>query len=173
MKRNLYFTAAIALLSITIYYFFPEKSLQLKTGEKIDSLVILKGKRKLLVFSKQKLLKTYIISLGKNPVGNKAFEGDKKTPEGKYTIAEKRKKSAYYKGLLVSYPNKEDIDRANQSGKPAGGNILIHSLPDNWAWMGKFHRFIDWTNGCIALTNPEMDELYHTVDVGTPVEIKK
>jgi len=161
----------ITILSIlTAYYFFPEK--QLPSNKKIKFINVSKNKRRMMVYSEENaLLKIYHISLGKQPKGDKEFEGDMKTPEGKYFLNEKRKKSIYYKGFVISYPDKKHIENAKKLNKTAGGNILIHSIPDNWKWVGKFHRFVDWTNGCIAVTNDEMDELWENIDVGTQITI--
>ena len=124
------------------------------------------------VYAGNTLLKTYSISLGKNPVGDKAFEGDNKTPEGAYMINDKNPNSVCYKNLGISYPDKSDIKYSKNLAKKTGGDIKIHGLPDGQGYFGKFHRFKDWTNGCIAVTNDEMDELYSAVDIGTPIIIK-
>jgi len=97
--------------------------------------------------------------LGRNPVGHKEFEGDKKTPEGIYTINDKNPNSGYYKNLGVSYPNAQDIENAKKLGKPAGGDIKIHGIRNYCGIIGKFQRWADWTYGCIAPTNREMEEI--------------
>ena len=144
-----------------LYYFYPE--IKLPEGSNIDKLVVYKSKRKMEVYSGDKLLKTYTISLGRNPVGHKQFEGDCKTPEGAYRINERNPHSAYHKNLGVSYPNEADIAFAEKQGKSAGGLIKIHGLKNGRGYIGKFHRLKDWTAGCIAVTNSEIDELYAAV----------
>jgi murein L,D-transpeptidase YafK len=124
------------------------------------------------IYSKGECVKTYIISLGKNPTGDKKFEGDKKTPEGKYFIYNKNPNSECYKNLGISYPSKQDMEEAKRLGKKVGGSIKIHGLLNGKGWIGKFHRFQDWTAGCIAVTNEEMEELYQIIEVGTPIIIK-
>lgn len=161
---------AILLISITVYYFFPEKKLD--TSKSIDKIIVLKSKRKLLVLNGNQILKEYKISIGKIPVGAKHFEGDYKTPEGIYTIESKNPQSGYFKNLGISYPAEKDIKYAKENGKKAGGLIKIHGLKNGKGFIGKFHRWTDWTNGCIALTNQEMEELYTNVKVGTVIEIK-
>ncbi|MEO1051459.1 MAG: L,D-transpeptidase family protein [Bacteroidota bacterium] len=151
------------------YYFWPEK--QLPENAKADKLVVHKAKRSLEFWSEGKLLKTYTISLGKTPIGDKQFEGDMKTPEGTYTINERNPNSGYFLNLGVSYPNKTDIEEARKLGKSPGGLIKIHGLKNGQGHIGKFHRFKDWTHGCIAVTNEEMQELYDQVPNGTPIEI--
>jgi murein L,D-transpeptidase YafK len=164
------FCFAIILMSITLYYFFPEK--KLNTSKSIDKIIVLKSKRKLLVLNENQILKEYKISIGKMPIGAKRFEGDFKTPEGIYTIESKNPHSGYFKNLGISYPNEKDAMFAKESGKKPGGLIKIHGLKNGMGYIGKFHRWKDWTNGCIALTNQEMEELYLNVKVGTVIEIK-
>ncbi len=151
------------------YYFLPDK--KLPTNVVIDNIIIIKSKRILQAYSKNKLIKSYKISLGTNPIGDKEIEGDKKTPEGLYFINSKNDKSHYHKNLGISFPNKQDIETANKFGKPVGGDIKIHGINNKFWYVSKFHRWIDWTAGCIALTDEEIDELYGAVKIGTQVEI--
>jgi murein L,D-transpeptidase YafK len=140
----------------------------------ISKLIVYKSKRQLLVYSNDKLINTYTISLGKNPVGHKQFEGDNKTPEGTYKIDSKDAKSKYHKSLHINYPNNADYSFAKSKGKSPGGAILIHGLPNSFKWLQnvqKVHRLNDWTKGCIALTDEEIDELFHNVKIGTPIII--
>ena len=170
MSRKLFkYLFFIVLASFFIYYFFPEKKLD--TTKKIDKIVVIKNKRKLIVYSKGELLKTYRISLGLKTVGHKQYEGDKKTPEGIYTINDKNPNSAYHLNLGISYPNKEDFAYAKRHNKSPGGLIKIHGLKNSYGFIGKFHRWFDWTQGCIAVTNNEIEELYHNVSIGTIIEI--
>ena len=118
------------------------------------------------------MIKAYKVSLGKHPIGHKEMEGDSKTPEGHYTIDSKNPNSAYYLNLGISYPSLADRQRAKGEGKNPGGDIKIHGMKNGYGFIGKLHRLINWTDGCIALTNEEMEELYHLVDIGTPIEIK-
>lgn len=169
-KKILKLFIVLFIISIIIYSSYPEKKLT-KNAE-IDKIIVLKSKRELKVFSKEILLKTYKISLGSHPNGKKEFEGDKKTPEGLYFINDKNLNSGYHKNLGISYPNKNDIERAKILNKPPGGHIKIHGLKNKTGFIGKFHRFHDWTLGCIAVTNDEIDELFNSVKIGTPIEIK-
>jgi murein L,D-transpeptidase YafK len=143
---------------------------RLSKNIKIDALVVYKSERKLVAYSKGKSIKTYSIALGKSPVGAKHFQGDNKTPEGVYFINGKNAHSVAYKNLGISYPNSRDI--SNSKGKPTGGDIKIHGLMNNFWFVGDFHRFFDWTNGCIAVNNSEMEELYTNVSIGTKIIIK-
>ena len=140
--------------------------------EPIDLIVVYKSKRLLNVYAHERLLRSYKISLGKHPIGHKEFEGDKKTPEGLYYINTKSTNSRYHKNLGISYPNINDLNFATNRQKSAGGNIKIHGIRNWLGLVGILHRNFDWTNGCIALTNQEIDELYDVVPVGTIIEIK-
>lgn len=170
MKKTSLFIISFIIICAVGYNLYPEK--KLPTHSEIDYIIVQKSKRQLLAYSNQKLIKTYQISLGESPVGHKEFEGDEKTPEGIYTINAKNPNSGYHKNLGVSYPNKEDIIKAKTMGKLPGGDIKIHGLRNKLGIIGKFHRLFDWTNGCIALTNNEVDELYSAVKIGTRIEIK-
>ena len=158
-------------LGIVIYYFFPYTPIP--KGVTIDKIVILKSQRKLLIYSQGLLVKTYTVSLGKNPVGTKVYEGDYKTPEGAYKINDKNPKSNFHKSLGISYPNQQDLANAKQLHKPAGGDIKIHGLRNDQGFIGRFQRWKDWTTGCISLTNEEIDDLYMHMPLGTSVEIEK
>ncbi len=151
------------------YYFLPED--ELPSEIKIDKLVVTKSKRIMEAYSKGELIKTYKISLGKNPQGDKEFEGDKKTPEGAYAINDKNPNSGYHKNLGVSYPNSDDVKEAKMKDVKPGGEIKIHGLKNRIGFMGKFHRLFNWTAGCIAVTDQEIDKLYSSVSIGTPVII--
>jgi murein L,D-transpeptidase YafK len=155
---------------LSIYYFYPEESLP--AGTVIDKIVVLKSQRQLLAYSQGHVVKVYTISLGGNPIGDKEVEGDKKTPEGRYVINDKNPNSGYYKNLGISYPDSNDIAHAQKLGKSAGGDIKIHGVRNRLGLLGKFHRLADWTLGCIAVTNQEMEELYNAVTIGTEIEIK-
>jgi len=170
MKKFLYGVLLIVLV-ILGYYFFPEKKLD--TSKKIDKILVVKSKRLLTVYSNGVALKSYKISLGGMPVGKKEYEEDNKTPEGGYTINDKNPNSDYHLNLAVSYPNESDSLHAKQFGKSPGGEIKIHGLPNGYGFIGKFQRFSDWTLGCIALTNSEIEELFYNVPLGTEIEIVK
>ena len=139
---------------------------------KADKVLIEKRARILTLFSKGQVIKSYKVALGGNPEGAKEKEGDNKTPEGTYTIDSRNTKSSYHLALHISYPNTQDIQRAKQQGVSPGGNIMIHGIRNGLGWIGKFHRWLDWTKGCIAVTDNEIDEIGKLVANGTPVEIR-
>lgn len=123
------------------------------------------------VYSEGVLLKTYRISLGRSPIGHKQFEGDCKTPEGIYSIDGRNPNSTFHKNLGISYPNEKDLEKAKSLGKPAGGDIKIHGLRNGRGYISKFHRWKDWTAGCIAVTDTEIEELYDAVKIGAEIQI--
>lgn len=138
----------------------------------IDKLVVKKSKRKLHLLSKDKIIKTYRGSLGKNPLGHKIQEGDGKTPEGTYIIDRRNVNSAYHRSLHISYPSPEDIKRAKITGIPPGGDIMIHGLPNGLGFLAPVHHLMDWTKGCIAVTDKEIEEIWNHVPDGTQIIIK-
>ena len=171
MQRKLIF---ILILTITVIGFFAysQADKPLDKSVTIDKIVVEKGKRRMNLYSNDKFIKTYKISLGRNSKGDKEFAGDKKTPEGQYVINDKNPYSGYYKNLGISYPNRHDIEQAETFGKKPGRHIKIHGLKNGLGWIGKAHLLMDWTAGCIALTNKEIDELYEVIKIGTRIDIK-
>lgn len=144
---------------------------ELPDGLMFEKLFLQKKARKLTAYSNGKPVRVYLVSLGFAPVGPKEVQGDGKTPEGKYSIDGKNPHSAYYKNLGISYPDSKDRKNAQKLGKSPGGDIKIHGLAPSFAEIGEEHLLTDWTHGCIAVTNPEMEELYTRTAVGTPIEI--
>ncbi len=141
-------------------------------AETIDSVLVIKKQRIMMLLKGGDIVKTYRISLGKDPVGHKVKEGDKKTPEGTYYIESRKADSKYYRALKISYPNETDRQKASDMGVSPGGLIMIHGLPKDLESVGRSHRLLDWTDGCIAVTNEEMDQLWDLVPVGIPVIIQ-
>ena len=143
----------------------------LPRGTTIDRIVVEKAERKLSILRGGKVLKIYRVALGRNPIGAKEQEGDMKTPEGVYKIDNRNPNSDYHLALHISYPSDEDTARASDRGVNAGFDIEIHGLP-NGHQSADFHPATDWTAGCIAVTNEEMDELWRITPDGTTVEIR-
>jgi murein L,D-transpeptidase YafK len=138
---------------------------------KIDRILIKKSQRKLIALSGGKVAETMSVSLGREPVGQKHMEGDSRTPEGLYRITEHKRDSRYYRALRLGYPINKQITKAKALGVDPGGDIMIHGLPNGLGALGRAHLWMDWTRGCIALTNGEVDWLYQTTPDGTVVEI--
>ena len=137
-----------------------------------NRILIEKKARRLTLFHNNTPVKTYEIALGRQPEGPKQFQGDNKTPEGRYLIDSRKKNSSYHRALHISYPNAKDAAFAAKQKRPAGGDIMIHGLPNGMGSLGPFHRLRDWTAGCIAVTNAEIEEIWRAVPDGTPVEIR-
>ena len=137
----------------------------------VNQLVIRKEERRLYLMANDQIVRSYRIGLGKTPKGHKLYEGDSRTPEGNYTIDYRNPNSDFYKSIRISYPNPKDRELAASWGLKPGGNIMIHGLPNDVGDMAFAYKGLDWTDGCIAVTNEEMDEIWRLVDVGTPIRI--
>ena len=148
-----------------------QKIFALRT-EPADKVLIEKKARRLTLLSMGEVIKTYKIAIGGNPIGAKEKRGDNKTPEGTYIIDSRNNESDYHLSLHISYPNEKDKMRAKELGVSPGGDIMIHGIKNGHTWAGASHTEFDWTNGCIAVTNEEMEEIYKLVPNGTIVEIR-
>ncbi|MGD9011410.1 MAG: L,D-transpeptidase family protein [Desulfobacterales bacterium] len=148
-----------------------EHKIFLLRTEPADKVLIEKKARRLTLLSKGEVIKTYKIALGGDPVGPKVRQGDSKTPEGVYTIDSRNSNSEYHLSLHISYPNEIDKKRAKELGVSPGGNIMIHGIKNGLDWVGASHTELDWTEGCIAVTDAEMEEIYKLVPNGTIVVI--
>ena len=140
--------------------------------EPADKVLIEKKERRLTLLSKGEVIKTYKIALGGNPVGPKERQGDNKTPEGTYIIDSRNRNSDYHLSLHISYPNEKDKMRAKELGVSPGGDIMINGIKNGLSWVGASHAEVDWTKGCIAVKDEEMEEIYKLVPNGTIVEIR-
>jgi murein L,D-transpeptidase YafK len=136
-----------------------------------DAVLVDKSERKLWLISGGRKYREYDISLGKSPLGHKQREGDKRTPEGRYTIDYRNPESRYHLSLHIDYPREEDLERARSEGVSPGGNIFIHGLPNGWGSSPGALAGTDWTDGCIAVDNREIEEIWSLVPDGTPIEI--
>lgn len=137
-----------------------------------DRIVVTKSERTLSLMEGDTILRAYPIVLGGDPVGHKVQEGDGRTPEGLYRIDSRNEGSSFYRSLHISYPDADDRARAEAKGVSPGGDIVIHGIRNGFGWIGRLHRVADWTEGCIALTDEEMIEIWHAVPDGTPIEIR-
>ena len=137
-----------------------------------DSIVLDKSERTLTMYSRGVKVKEYDVALGKNPVGAKVRRGDGRTPEGLYYINAHNPASKYHLSLRLSYPNARDRANAARRGVTPGGDIMIHGLPTAFASVGALHRQQDWTEGCIAVTNDEIEEIWRAVPNGARILIK-
>lgn len=143
------------------------------TGRVIaDSIVVEKAKHTLTVYSFGIPVKTYQVALGPQPTGDKVRRGDGRTPEGLYHIDSRNPASKYHMSLHISYPDAAHIERARELGVAPGGDIMIHGLPPKYASIGAAHREYDWTEGCIAVTDREIEEIWQMVPNGAVIDIK-
>jgi murein L,D-transpeptidase YafK len=137
----------------------------------IDLVVIDKSERRLRAYSGGELVRTMIVSLGREPVGDKQRDGDNRTPEGVYPITEHKADSGYHLALRIGYPTRAEAAEAERDGLDPGSDIMIHGIRNGLGWIGGLHRHVDWTRGCIAITNGEIEWLYQSTNERTLVEI--
>ncbi|MGG7095748.1 L,D-transpeptidase family protein [Shewanella indica] len=159
-----YIVYAIFLLAV-IQLYSPFASAQ------VDLVLVNKSDSRLSLIKAGKVIKEYRIALGDMPKGHKYQEGDQRTPEGRYLLDYKKADSAFYRSIHISYPNDEDRLRAKALGISPGGQIMIHGQNPRSGLTPEEAQQFNWTNGCIALTNQEMDELWQLIEPGTPIEI--
>ena len=143
-----------------------------RTSEMPDRILVLKSERKLMLLAGDTVVRTMDIALGLMPDGPKQREGDFRTPEGRYHIEEKKSDSDYFLALRISYPNAEDIAHAQSLGVDPGGQIMIHGLPNEPRRAEAMYSGSDWTDGCIAVSNSDMIDLWRLISVATPIEIR-
>jgi murein L,D-transpeptidase YafK len=158
-------------LAATALLVLPVRAKAQSKGAKADRILVLKSERKLLLLRGENPLATFPVALGARPVGPKRRRGDARTPEGRYRIDGFNSHSRFYRALHISYPNAEDLRRARAAGLPLGGNIEIHGLPDGFGRYDPVAFYKDWTDGCIAVSNRAIDEIWASVGIGTPVDI--
>ncbi len=140
--------------------------------DKADRVLVVKSLARLYLERNGAVVKQYPIALGAQPKGHKQRRGDQRTPEGRYILDLKNPNSAYYKSIRISYPNGVDRARAKQTGVHPGGWIMIHGQKNGYGHLAPVTQRYNWTDGCIAVTDAEMEEIWQAVDVGTPIEIR-
>ncbi|RAS17950.1 L,D-transpeptidase family protein [Ensifer adhaerens] len=141
-------------------------------ADSADRVVVHKERRLLQLLQGGQVIREYTVALGGNPIGHKRQEGDQRTPEGLYSLDWRNPGSGYYKSIHVSYPAPADVSAAAANGVDPGGMIMIHGQPNFFGWLAFLTQRFDWTNGCIAVTNAEMEEIWAMVPNNTPIEIK-
>ncbi|QIF00822.1 L,D-transpeptidase family protein [Roseimicrobium sp. ORNL1] len=171
MVKKAFAACVITLVAVLTWANWP--GTPLPTGVNADRVVVVKSSRELILFRESKVLKRYRVSLGRVPIGPKEREGDGKTPEGVYRITEHKRDSTCHLALRISYPGAKDIQRAKAAGVSPGSDIMVHGIRNGWGFLGRSHRFTDWTAGCVAVTNPEIREILSAVPVGTVIEIRE
>ena len=138
----------------------------------VDLVKVDKSEGRMYLLDGQNVVRQFDIALGAHPRGHKQQEGDERTPEGEYTLDYKKEDSAFYRSMHVSYPNEQDIASANQRDVPPGGFIMVHGQRNGLGWLSPLMQQFNWTDGCIALTNSEMDAFMDLVQVGTDIHIE-
>ncbi|MFV0449149.1 MAG: murein L,D-transpeptidase family protein [Vibrio sp.] len=167
------FRLFIFLLSLSISCVsFAQTEVQHQHSIRADLVKVDKSKRRMYLLFQGEVFKQYRIALGKSPKGHKLQEGDQRTPEGRYYLDEILPESQFYRAMKLNYPNLRDKRRAEADGVDPGGDVEIHGLKEGFNGDPNFIQSFDWTNGCIALTNQEMDEFITLVPIGTPIEIE-
>jgi len=142
-----------------------------KTVQQADLVVVDKSSSRLHLVANGKTLATFNVAIGREPQGHKTRQGDQRTPEGEYVLDAKNARSGYYKSIHISYPNARDREFAKRAGLNPGGDIMIHGQRNGWGWFAWITQRFDWTDGCIALTNADMDAVWRAIDIGTPIRI--
>ena len=140
--------------------------------ETADLVVVVKSQSRLYLQKNGTTIASYHAALGGNPRGHKQEEGDERTPEGRYVLDYKKPDSAFHKSIHISYPNQADRIRSRARGVDPGGQIMIHGQKNGFGWLSWITQRFDWTDGCIAVSNRAMDEIWDAVTIGTPIEIK-
>lgn len=160
MMNRRTFTSAAALFAVTAC---STSKFRVYTGPPVTSIIVQKQRRRMFLMNGNDVLEEYDFELGFAPRGHKEIEGDGKTPEGAYFIDRKNPNSSFHLSIGLSYPNAEDRANAAALGQSPGGDIFIHGTPK------LFKRDTDWTWGCLAVKNREMEDIYAMVNVGTPI----
>jgi murein L,D-transpeptidase YafK len=175
MKRRVLISSAIvsALVVIGAVPFLEDARAPLPDHLMADSVIVEKSLHRMDLFKDGKLLRTYRVALGHGGSEPKSQEGDARTPQGAYVIDNHNPRSGFHRALHISYPNASDLAAARARGVNAGSDVEIHGLKNGLGWIGRLHRVLDWTAGCIAVTNREMDEIWRVVPNGTPIVIRQ
>jgi len=162
----------VILVALVVPLFIVPPGLAAIPETKCDKVLVLKSKRVLMLLNEGKIIRIYKISLGQHPRGHKRFSGDSRTPEGIYQIDARNANSHYHLALHISYPNPDDVMHARELGRSPGGNIMIHGAPNKRKSFDKSTGATNWTEGCIALKNSDIEEMWYLVADGTPIEIQ-
>ena len=168
-------SVAALIIALLLLALIPAQAMakpESKRDIKADKVLVLKSERKMYLLHKKNRIREYAISLGDAPEGHKQQQGDEKTPEGNYVIDYRNPKSKYHLSLHISYPSAADRKSAKQRGVNPGGDIFIHGLPNGMGFLSGLFTGDDWTDGCIAVTNREIEEIWRMVPNGTPIEIR-
>lgn len=142
------------------------------SAQQVDAVLVIKSERRLYLMNKGERFASFHVTFGAEPTGHKQARGDERTPEGHYRLDYKNPNSDFYKSMHISYPNAKDRANARRLGVNPGGDIMIHGQANGWEWASPLVQLFSWTDGCIALSNRDMDRVWAAVDPGTPIEIR-
>jgi len=142
------------------------------SAEKADRVLVDKSESRLYLIRNNEVFASFRVKFGANPKGHKQQLGDERTPEGKYTLGYKNAGSSFYKSIHISYPNARDQEVARKLGVSPGGDIMVHGQPNGWGSYSPLIQLFNWTDGCVALKNSDMDIVWDAVEPGTPIEIR-
>ena len=170
MKYRAWILLGVLTLGVGAWSAWPEKPLP--PDSVVDLVVVRKAERRLELYRGDQLVKAYAVSLGRHPLDRKEQQGDGRTPEGEYRLDYRNAHSAFHKALHISYPAPADVAAAHARGLDPGGQVMIHGMKNGWGWLGRLHRFVDWTDGCVAVTDAQIDEIWLVVPVGTRIVVK-
>jgi murein L,D-transpeptidase YafK len=170
MKKIALIASGVTLAGLAAWSRWPTPPLPPEA--KADLVVVRKAAHRLDLYESGALLKSYSVSLGRHPIGPKREQGDGRTPEGEYRIDYGKLDSSSHRALHISYPGPADIAAARARGVDPGGLVMVHGIRNGFGWLGRLHLALDWTNGCVAVTNREMDEIWRAVPVGTKIVLK-
>lgn len=161
LNRNAFLVVAVFFLSMSAL------------AETADSVLVDKSEKKLYLLKDGTIFAEYSVAFGANSEGHKQQEGDERTPEGRYLLDYKKADSSFYKAIHISYPSEADKKAAAANGVDPGGLIMIHGQRNRLGWLSFITQRFNWTDGCIAVSNGEMDEIWNSVPVNTPIEIRE
>ena len=165
MKQLYKYTLLLLLLTL-------QPLLLAESIQKADAVQVVKSEKLLYLINKGERFASLPVTFGADPVGHKQQRGDEKTPEGKYILDYKNLNSKFYKSIHISYPDQDDWKNAKKTGLDPGGDIMIHGQTNGWEWAAPLVQLFSWTDGCVALSNRNMDKVWEAVDPGTPIEIR-
>jgi murein L,D-transpeptidase YafK len=169
--RLIFGAVVIAVLVVLAIWMLPDSAV-LPPSAQADRIVVNKQAHMMTLLHEGQVLKSYRVALGRGGPGPKVHAGDNKVPEGVYRIVGRNEHSGFYRALRVGYPTPQQVQDAQRRGVDPGGDIMIHGIRNGLGWVGRMQRYVDWTKGCIAVTDREMDEIWRAVPVGTPIEIR-
>ena len=172
MKRAAIITATVVLTFGGILLWAQQSAPPLSESTRADLVIVRKSARTLELYRGAELLRSYRVSLGKEPQGRKQREGDGRTPEGRYTLDYRKANSSFHRALHISYPSPQDAEAARTLGASPGGLLMVHGIRNGLGIVGRIHTVIDWTDGCVAVTNREIEEIWRVVPDGTPIIIE-